>query len=556
MTHSMLSQQFNAFSSLLQEVTNVSVTAALDPENKENVPPGAVVRQCGWREGDHSRRNSDGNVWRNKLLNTSQMSDCCTPLKDGVQQRHTGLTPGNNKKWASRRRSSLNLSGLDYHLLEDSTNSEVREGDIWTSPLRFASVMTDQHSRLCEIFHGVTQLPKAHNNNESITSTPSHVAQVLQESEDDEEVVHHLPTDEWLADVEPISEPRLQPQAGELFSVPTQLFAPLTQQQHKYGEHEITVQSRLQRQSQQQKQRPLLSVTHAWPEKPAPAQPQAEQTHTVTRVVHGAPPLIAVAGRRVPIDKLHLLLNSTAVNGVEGDSNSLESVDRAPLVPSSRPMPAAGRTKVVPAGHSGDSATDNVLHSSSRRPPSHHHSEMVVIEFSKGVLMRFKSNPAHAPPVVGKRYLVTVRASRSPYDNVEYSDAGVCVHVVRHQSDSHSFTNPPPSGAPFCGDMEKGIYDGNIIRCMDTEDDEVQLQALADAREKAIVECQRHFRFLNLPFELVDAHYTFDRTICIIYYQIQRQEGTSGQPNVSRLMRMLQFKLRCRVHLKADTCSQ
>nr|CAB46088.2 ESAG8 associated protein [Trypanosoma brucei brucei] len=559
MSHFQPSPCFNTFSSFLQEITNIG-SSGIDTENKENIPPGSFGRLNDGKGG--CRRNSSHTCFRKQqqhqeqhqqqqFHNIPRVNDCCTPMKEVTyqqQQCHTGLTPGNKYMMNSANRDyPVGMNGIDFLLLDESDVFDGRDNGFFTPNVKRQGGVTGNHGKVSELFHESMEAPRlARNLNDSIEGVPL-VGNFLQESDDEDCLDSYRPT--------------------EMSS--TQIFNPRLQGQE--SRHCPQDHCSYQKQVHQQPSDRSHLLGSAWCETAPRSKPQPERNHTATRVTHGTTPLVAVAGRRVPVDKLHLLLGATAQDGVDGQSGARDAVNTAPLVPSSRPTPSAAQTfKVIPLARPSEPSVspsplattpqNTVAGPTTRRlASSSFHKEMVVIDFGKGNIMRFKPNPAFPPPVPGKRYLVAVRASRSPYDNVAYKDAGLCSYVLRHPADG-SGANGTSAAANITitkssGDVERGIFDGSIIRCMDTPGDAVQLQLLAVEREAAIVECRKHFKFLNLPFELVDVHYTFDRTICVVYYNIHRQEGTSGHPNVSRLVRTLQFRLKCKVHLKADFCS-
>nr|CCC90993.1 putative ESAG8-associated protein [Trypanosoma congolense IL3000] len=571
MTHYQSSPNLDTFSSFLREVTNMSGGSAsvIDVENKENIPPGF----CG-RVGESSNNNrgvcrsscslvGQRKQQQQQQLNASRVSGCCTPMKENPyhqhqQQGHSGLTPGNNHSQTLTGKSyAYGTNAVGYPLLEESDVSDGKTNSLFTSPVKYHAASMDRHAKLCEVFQECVPMPKpVCSLNESIEAVPL-IGSVLHESDEEDDLPYFCPRD--ISPSCAFSQHRHE--QGARMHMPE---SSLYQQQVQEEPHTLQEQQRLP-----PKERPHFRGS-AWCETPPQHNVPAERSNTVTRVTHGCTPLFAVGGRRVPIDKLHLLLASSNNDAQEGKSIAADTIGVSPLVPTTRPTPSSSQTlKVIPLSRAPEMSSslgmpiqDNLISgqvAGKRRALPSHHRETVVIEFGKGNFMRFKSNSTIPPAVVGKRYLVAVRASRSPYDNVAYRDAGVCAYILRHQADGSNAgvgcapSNSSTAGCP--GDVERGIFDGTVVRCMDTPDDIAQLHALAAAREAAIVECRKHFQFLNLPFELVDVHYTFDQTICVVYYNIQRQEGTSGHPNVPRLVRMLQFKLRCKVHLKGDFCS-
>ncbi|CCW68038.1 unnamed protein product [Phytomonas sp. Hart1] len=96
------------------------------------------------------------------------------------------------------------------------------------------------------------------------------------------------------------------------------------------------------------------------------------------------------------------------------------------------------------------------------------------------------------------------------------------------------------------------VLDGVILRSLNTvsslKDTDQQLRTL-QMQSWAQAECERQFRFLNMPFELKMIHISFDDKICVVYYQINPKADTSSEPNISRLLRVLQYHLSCKVHL-------
>ncbi|CCW61662.1 unnamed protein product [Phytomonas sp. EM1] len=170
--------------------------------------------------------------------------------------------------------------------------------------------------------------------------------------------------------------------------------------------------------------------------------------------------------------------------------------------------------------------------------------------------------------LIGQRLLAFVFRGRSGFENTAYVDVGVCTHVspVRVEGGSTGggggttlsgllFPVSEPGGVPVNAPpppLKTVVFDGVILRSINAtpslSDTAQQLRTL-QAQSWAQAECQRQFRFLNMPFELKTVHVSFDGKICVVYYQINTKEDTSSEPNVSRLLRVLQYHLSCKVHL-------
>ncbi|KEG12309.1 ESAG8-associated protein [Trypanosoma grayi] len=541
MTYQQLGSGLNAFSPFLQEITNSNI---LGSENKENIHPALLVRHSGNGKGGckNGSRSTGSHV---QPCSPSIVSGFSTPITNRHRPHHTGLTPGNNSTRIPRHGDAMchtNVSVANVSLLTGSDVGDANDSGFFsplnpdTSTVTAAAAAVEaiaQQSKLCELFEGCVPLPQQPRSLNTSVDSVLLPRNVLQEIDDDDSIQSvnecmrtntSIPPSATETDDALMQLQQSQPvfPVPQLFAVPQPLRQPIVTQ------HDGPP-----------------------PEYPRVGGSSNKNRQTVTRVVSGPSSLIAVGGRRVPIDKLHLLLRpSTPERDSDGAAVLSGSV---PLVPSARPTPSAKAVKVVASPAPGVPGSVG-RHLPSPPPPNgnyHQQQETIVLEFPKGVLMRFQPNASQPFPVMGRRYLAAVRSSRSPYDNVAYEDAGFCVHMLRHYPDGSG----AGAGAALA---DKAIYDGRIIREVDDNlpADVARMRELGEARKVATLECRKHFRFLNLPFELVDVQYTFDLHICIVYYRIQPQEGTSSQPNVARLMRMLQFKLKSKVYLKRTSDSE
>ncbi|RNF01357.1 putative ESAG8-associated protein [Trypanosoma rangeli] len=555
-THQQPMSCFNVFSSFLQEITNTSL---FGPENKENIPPGRTGKFSS--EGCRGCRSGWKDIGVTQLQNISLNSCRCTPITNRQRINHTGLTPGNKYAAGSPCAGSFfptNANVSETSLTTENDTGYLKESDCFITPVKrwkcadtvtnaihTAATPCTQQSRLCELFQGAGPLlppPPPLTPNTSMESTLLPRSVLLESDEDDKDGVE-----------EQTVQKRCLFKASRSVTQPQSYLQPLQGErppQQQGGKEECSpptssIPANLQPAHQQH------VVQHNGP---PPAYPHNEKRQTMTRVVGNATSLIAVSGRRVPIDKLHLLLRPATAEGKSGVKtkdlttadkgvvlSAFDSSNSAPILPSSRPKPTA-LTSVKVISLPGAASAPPM-----KRPlPVYQHCDYVILEFARGVVMRFKVDPSQPLPVMGRRYLAAIKSSRSPYDNVAYEDAGVCVYLQRHHSDGNLTTGAVHKSA---------LHDGIILREVNENiaTDAERLHELRTACNIATIECCKQFRFLNLPFELVDVCYTFDRSICIVYYTIQPQEGTSSQPNISRLLRMLQFTLRTKVFLKGIT---
>ncbi|KPI90388.1 hypothetical protein ABL78_0464 [Leptomonas seymouri] len=405
------------------------------------------------------------------------------------------------------------------------------------------------------------------------------------------------------------------------------------------------------------------------------------RSHHLPQVKAAAGSLIAVSGRRVPVDKLHLLslslgdesAASGAVAGaagprhasrggaarskahssptqqhhVEGPSMrrvpkaNVVTVTRAPASAGSGRSPNAnapnehgtdglqsvstpasllsssntGRADIAATRTTAATATTRVIvpgPSARRVPPTAHptaslHSRqstaaasvdregvrqsserdvVAVLQFSKGQTMRFLANLsatalaaaqaaltrdlensigsrndecdcaatararlARAPisqVEVGKSYLAHVYGDQSPYKNVAFEDVGVCVRLYT------ASTSTPANQA--CREHVSGV----LLREVDvfeSEEDRQQHQRGLQLQTSAYIECERQFKFSSLPFQLESIYFTFDGSICVVFYRVVTTESAAPATlhrctNTSRVVRELQFHLNCRVFLK------
>ncbi|PWU96536.1 putative ESAG8-associated protein [Trypanosoma cruzi] len=559
-THQQPTLCFSPFSPFLQEITNTNV---LGHENKENIPPALFGKSHN--EGGSGCKSGWKNGGITQLLNNSLNSCCCTPVTNRQRAHHTGLTPGNKCAAGPRGVSTLvstNTNIVDVSLITESDAGDLKESNFFITPVKrwdggagagattnaahAAATPCFRQGKLCELFNESVSLPlPVSTPNVSVESTLL-PRSVLLESDDDDSV----------KEVQTIKKPCVSEAPRSV--VPRQLGLRSSQedpsqQRPVEGQKAFPASASMHGNAHPAPQH--HAVQHSGP---PPAYPRHEKRQNVTRVVGKTASLIAVGGRRVPIDKLHLLLRPATSEGKSGtkvndsttggkgsvSSSAFDPITPAPLAPSLRPTPTAAKAVKVVAPPAAAPAP--LIR---RSLPVHQHCDYVILEFARGVVMRLQVDSPQPLPVIGRRYLAAIKSSRSPYDNVAYEDAGVCVYLQRHHGDANTTSGPVQRSA---------LYDGTIIREVGEHiaADAARLQELKKACNNAIVECRKQFRFLNLPFELVDVCYTFDRSICIVYYNIQPQEGTSSQPNVSRLLRMLQFNLRTKVFLKGITSGE
>ncbi|CBZ36164.1 hypothetical protein, conserved [Leishmania donovani] len=400
------------------------------------------------------------------------------------------------------------------------------------------------------------------------------------------------------------------------------------------------------------------------------AQPPTRRGHHLPHVKAAAGSLIAVGGRRVPVDKLHLLSigdepslsapssmagqavtaassrggpkarsqqsPSSALHHVEGPS--MRRVPKANLVTVTHPA-AAGLAEAgasVPPGrhasapvcerdaalpisssyatlseaaparaaatgpsarrvppamatqqrHSSGGAVPGVVTLSSAvdREGVQQSSEadvVAVLQFPKGQTMRFLTNLSNAAlatakdaiardldsskrstggtatsmlasrPLlrcveVGKAYLAHVYAEGSPHEGVSYEDVGVCVQLIT------------PSSSLYAALL--GCVNGVLLRKVDVlvnDEDRKQHERVLLQQTTAYIECERHFKFSGLPFQLESIYCTFDGSVCIVFYRLLAvADGSASSlashrhPSTSRMVRELKFHLNCRVFLK------
>ncbi|CAG9578333.1 conserved hypothetical protein [Leishmania major strain Friedlin] len=400
------------------------------------------------------------------------------------------------------------------------------------------------------------------------------------------------------------------------------------------------------------------------------AQPPTRRGHHLPHVKAAAGSLIAVGGRRVPVDKLHLLSigdepslsapSSMAGQAVTAASSrggskarSQQSSSSAPYHvegPSMRRVPKANLVTVthaaaaglVEAGapappgrhasapvHERDAALPTSSSSatlseaaparaaaagpSARRVPpamatQQRHSSgsivpavvalnsavdregvqqsseadvVAVLQFPKGQTMRFLTNLSSAALAtakdavardltnskrstggtatsvlasrsllrcveVGKTYLAHVYAEGSPHEGVSYEDAGVCVQLIT------------PSSSLYAALL--GCVNGVLLRKVDVlvnDEDRKQHERLLLQQTTAYIECERHFKFSGLPFQLESIYCTFDGSVCVVFYRLLPvADGSASSfashrhPSTSRMVRELKFHLNCRVFLK------
>ncbi|KAG5472362.1 hypothetical protein LSCM1_03761 [Leishmania martiniquensis] len=397
------------------------------------------------------------------------------------------------------------------------------------------------------------------------------------------------------------------------------------------------------------------------------ALPPTRRSHHLPHVKAAAGSLIAVGGRRVPVDKLHLLSindepslsaisptagraaamgssrggpkarsqpsSSSAPHHVEGPSMrrvpkaSLVTVTRAaatdadaaaPVATSSRasvpdnrsgaPLPTSSSSNVseaavaraVAAGpsarrlppamatqqrHSSGDAIAGVaaLSSAVNQEGAQQSSEadvVAVLRFSKGQTMRFLTNLSSAAlatarravtrgrssarrttactatPVlasrmllssvqVGKTYLAHVYAEGSPHEGLSYEDAGVCVQLITPASSNYA--------------AQLNCVDGVLLRTVEVfsnEEDRKQHERVLLQQTTAYIECERQFKFSSLPFQLESIYFTFDGSVCVVFYRVVAAADGSlsstshRHTNTSRVVRELQLHLNCRVVLK------
>ncbi|CBZ28821.1 conserved hypothetical protein [Leishmania mexicana MHOM/GT/2001/U1103] len=400
------------------------------------------------------------------------------------------------------------------------------------------------------------------------------------------------------------------------------------------------------------------------------AQPPTRRGHHLPHVKAAAGSLIAVAGRRVPVDKLHLLsigdepslsapssmagqavtavssrggpkprsqqLSSSALHHVEGPS--MRRVPKANLVTVTHAAAAGLVEAVAPVPH--DRHTSAPFHErgaalppssfystlsevaparaaaagpSARRVPSamavqqrpsscsvvpgvvalssavdregvQQSSEadvVAVLQFPKGQTMRFLTNLSSAALAtakdavardlasskrttggtatsvlasrsllrcveVGKTYLAHVYTEGSPHEGVSYEDVGVCVQLIT------------PSSSLYAALL--GCVNGVLLRKVDilvNDEDRKQHERVLLQQTTAYIECERHFKFSGLPFQLESIYCTFDGSVCIIFYRLlAAADGSASSfashrhPSTSRMVRELKFHLNCRVFLK------
>ncbi|KAG5496601.1 hypothetical protein JIQ42_03431 [Leishmania sp. Namibia] len=404
---------------------------------------------------------------------------------------------------------------------------------------------------------------------------------------------------------------------------------------------------------------PCADSTHALP--------PARRSHHLPHVKAAAGSLIAVGGRRVPVDKLHLLSigdepslsapsptaghaaaarlsrggtrarsqqpSSSVPHHVEGPS--MRRVPKASLVTVTRAAALCGETAapVATAPHASvtesrggapplPSSSLNVSEAASARaatagpsarrlPPAmatqQRHSSggavagvaalssavdgegvrqsseadvVAVLRFPKGQTMRFLTNLSSAALAtakrvvagdrasskrstagtatsvlasrtlltsveVGKTYLAHVYAEGSRYENVSYEDAGVCVQLITPTSSNYA--------------AQRSCVDGVLLRTVEvfhSDEDRKQHERVLLQQTTAYIECERQFKFSSLPFQLESIYFTFDGSVCIVFYRLLAvADGAPSSAlyrhtNTSRLVRELQFHLNCHVFLK------
>ncbi|CAJ1044986.1 putative PSP1 C-terminal conserved region containing protein [Leishmania shawi] len=392
------------------------------------------------------------------------------------------------------------------------------------------------------------------------------------------------------------------------------------------------------------------------------ALPPPRPSHRLPHVKAAAGSLIAVGGRRVPVDKLHLLsigdeppvgqaaAEASLRGGPKSRSQQLSSPLRHVEGPSMRRVPKASLVTVTLAGTAGQeetavpvapgrhasapanrhdapfpesSASSNVSEAaparvavtgpSARRVPpamatqrrcssggaaagvaslnsaldgegvrkSSELDVVAVLQFPKGQTMRFLTNlsptaletaksavtrdrarskrftAGTATSVlasktllrsveVGKTYLAHVYTQGSPHKGVSYEDVGVCVQLITSTSPLYT--------------AQLGCVDGILLRKVDVfmhDEDRRQHERVLQQQTTAYIECERQFKFSNLPFQLESIYFTFDGSVCIIFYRVVGVANWPSStcalychPNTSRVIRELQFHLNCRVFLK------
>ncbi|KPA83159.1 hypothetical protein ABB37_02854 [Leptomonas pyrrhocoris] len=258
-------------------------------------------------------------------------------------------------------------------------------------------------------------------------------------------------------------------------------------------------------------------------------------------------------------------------------------------------VPGPSARRIPPAGHPGASLQSRqngaaaIIDGSGVRQSSET-DVVAVLQFSKGQTMRFLANLSSSALVaaqaaltrdfeksngssssssngeldgaamasttlaraplslveVGKSYLAHVYGDESPYENVPFEDVGVCVRLYPSSSST------PADQA--CREHMNGVLlrEVDVFGCaVDRQQHEQALQQ----QTAAYIECERQFKFSSLPFQLESIYFTFDGSICVVFYRVVVADTAAAATtqrftNTSRVVRELQFHLSCRVFLK------
>lgn len=170
------------------------------------------------------------------------------------------------------------------------------------------------------------------------------------------------------------------------------------------------------------------------------------------------------------------------------------------------------------------------------------------VEWAAAASLRLARSPLDAVEV-GKAYLAHVYGEQSPYDSVAYEDVGVCVRLYTPSS-----SPPSASGEQAHRDHINGV----LLREVDVvgvEVDRKQHEQALQQQTAAYIECERQFKFSSLPFQLESIYFTFDGSVCVVFYRVVGADvpalaASHRFSNTSRVVRELQFHLNCRVFLK------
>lgn len=258
--------------------------------------------------------------------------------------------------------------------------------------------------------------------------------------------------------------------------------------------------------------------------------PPANRTSFHAKLKAAAGSLIAIGGRRVPVDKLHHLLHDAAGaeedNEKEGEPLQAPSSRRAPgetvrvvrTTATQPPRQRGNRKQAVNAAGEGESrkagsrrgAAASTATSRNGGSAAGTASTIVSLRFTRGEVMKFEAPHSceFTPCEVGKSYLARVTAEKSPY-HVAYTDVGCCVSV---ESPEETYLTGRAAAAAL------GNVCGAITERLDGVASHSKCQAdLRHAEATVFHETLQRIEVLQIPIQLESVHITHDGRVCVLH---------------------------------------